>query len=67
MAIAEIRHDVDMTDEYYSNEQDYYDENGPIFRNLMVSYQDKTLSLTVQTIIWKKRLALLHSKTSNLP
>ena len=41
MTIAEIRHDIDMTDEYYSNEQDYYDENGPVFRNLMVSYQTK--------------------------
>lgn len=41
MTIAEIRHDIDMTDEYYSKEQDYYDENGPVFRNLMVSYQTK--------------------------
>ena len=44
MTIAEIRHDIDMTDEFYSAEQDYYDENGPVFRNLVVSYQKKLFS-----------------------
>ncbi|MCR5101195.1 MAG: M3 family oligoendopeptidase [Butyrivibrio sp.] len=41
MTIAEIRHDVDMTDEFYSAEQDYYDEKRPVFQNMMVSYQSK--------------------------
>ncbi len=41
MTIAEIRHDVDMTDEFYEKEQAYYDEQGPIFQNMIVSYQKK--------------------------
>lgn len=41
MTLAEIRHDIDMTDEFYAGEQDYYDENSPVFRNLVVAYQKK--------------------------
>ena len=41
MVLAEIRHDIDMTDEFYGKEQDYYDENRPVFQNLIVSYQKK--------------------------
>ena len=41
MTLAEIRHDIDTTDEFYSAEQDFYDENGPVFQNLNVSYQKK--------------------------
>ena len=41
MTLAEIRHDIDTTDEFYSKEQDYYDEYGPVFQNLVVSYQTK--------------------------
>lgn len=41
MTLAEIRHDIDTTDEFYSREQDFYDENRPIFQNLCVSYQKK--------------------------
>ena len=41
MTLAEIRHDIDTTDEFYSAEQDFYDQNGPVFRNLCVSYQKK--------------------------
>lgn len=41
MTLAEIRHDIDTTDEFYNAEQDYYDQNGPIFQNLCVSYQRK--------------------------
>ncbi len=44
MTLAEIRHDIDTTDEFYNAEQDYYDLNGPIFRNLCVSYQRKLFS-----------------------
>lgn len=39
MTIAQIRHDIDTTDEFYSKEQDYYDEIQPKIGNLMVSYQ----------------------------
>lgn len=41
MTIAEIRHDIDMTDEFYREEQKYCDEIRPVFQNLCVSYQKK--------------------------
>lgn len=39
MTIAQIRHDIDTADDFYSKEQDYYDEIQPKIGNLMVSYQ----------------------------
>lgn len=41
MTIAEIRHDIDMTDEFYREEQKFCDEIRPVFQNLCVSYQKK--------------------------
>ena len=41
MTLAEIRHDIDMTDEFYRQEQDYYDTVQPEIRNLNVEYQKK--------------------------
>ena len=41
MTLAGIRHDIDVTDEFYSAEKDYYDEVTPVFQNLAVSYQKK--------------------------
>lgn len=41
MTIANIRHDVDTTDSFYDAEQSYYDEQGPVFTNLVVAYQKK--------------------------
>lgn len=41
MTLANIRHDIDMSDEFYAKEKDYYNEVTPIFQNLMVSYQKK--------------------------
>lgn len=41
MTIAMIRNDIDMTDEFYSGEQKHYDENMPVFQNLVVEYQKK--------------------------
>ncbi len=37
--IAYIRHDVDTTDEFYDKEHDYYDEQFPVFQNVMQEYQ----------------------------
>ena len=37
--LANIRHDIDTTDEFYSKEQDYYDEINPKLANLQVAYQ----------------------------
>lgn len=39
MIIAEIRHDVDTADEFYSKEQDYYDEVSPKMEALFVEYK----------------------------
>lgn len=33
MTLAHIRHDIDMTDEFYAKENDYYDEIRPIIEN----------------------------------
>ena len=36
--IAQIRHDIDTTDEFYEKENDYYDEIMPIWQNYDVEY-----------------------------
>ncbi len=41
MEISMIRHDIDTTDEFYSAEQDFYDESLPLYQNMVVSYQKK--------------------------
>ncbi len=41
MTIANIRFDVDTTDGFYSKEHEYYDEQGPIYSNLVLAYQKK--------------------------
>ena len=42
--IAEIRHDGDMTDDYYAKENDFFNESNPIVANLKASYFDKLLA-----------------------
>ena len=54
MTIAEIRHDIDMTDEFYSAEQDYYDEKRPVFSNMIVSYQKKLYNSPYRAYLEKK-------------
>ncbi len=39
MTLAQIRHDVDTADAFYKAEQDYYDEQGPLYTNMIVAYQ----------------------------
>ena len=41
MTIAQICFDIDTTDEFYEEEHKYYDEQGPVFDNLVVAYQKK--------------------------
>ena len=41
MTIANIRFDVDTTDEFYNKEHEYYDEQEPIYRNLILAYEKK--------------------------
>ncbi len=42
--LAEIRHDIDMTDEFYAGEQTYYDGFLPQYQNMLVSYQKKLMN-----------------------
>lgn len=37
--IAHIRQNVDTTDEFYDKEKDFYDEQSPVFYNLVVEYE----------------------------
>ena len=39
--IAHIRHDIDMTDEFYDKEHDFFDQILPEYENMVVSYQTK--------------------------
>lgn len=39
--LSEIRHDIDMTDDFYDAESTYYDEKTPIFQSLTVEYKKK--------------------------
>ena len=41
MTIAQIRFDIDTSDTFYDEEHKYYDEQGPIFSNLVLAYQKK--------------------------
>ena len=41
VTLATIRHNVDMTDEFYNQEKEYYDQVIPEYENLVVSYQKK--------------------------
>ena len=37
MTIANIRFDIDTSDKFYEEEHKYYDEQGPVFSNLVTS------------------------------
>ena len=39
MVLANIRHDIDTTDEFYDKENDYNDEFGPVLQNLSNEYR----------------------------
>lgn len=41
MTIAQIRFDIDTSNEFYDKEHQYYDEKEPVFRNLVLAYQKK--------------------------
>lgn len=52
--IAMIRSDIDMTDEFYFGEQEYYDSNMPLFRKLSVDYQRKLYSSSFRPYLEEK-------------
>lgn len=39
ITLAQIRHDGDVTDAFYNAEQDYYDQMGPKYSNMIIEYQ----------------------------
>lgn len=41
MRIARIRYDIDTSNEFYEGEHRYYDEEEPVYNNLIVAYQKK--------------------------
>ena len=41
MTIASIRFDGDTTDEFYLGEHEYYDQQGPVYYNLVLEYKKK--------------------------
>ncbi len=41
MTIAQIRFSINTADEFYDKENQYYDEQGPIYSNLVLEYQKK--------------------------
>lgn len=41
ITIAQIRFDIDTSDEFYDKEREYYDEKIPVLNNMIVAYQKK--------------------------
>ena len=54
MTIANIRFDVDTTDEFYSKEHEFYDNQGPIYSNLVLEYQKKLFRSPYRDYLEKK-------------
>ena len=54
MTIAKIRFDIDTADEFYEKEYQYYDEQGPIFSNLVLAYQKKLYDSPYRTYLEEK-------------
>lgn len=67
--IVYIRHTVDTNDEFYKDEQDYFDENIPIYQGLVTSFFDALVHSTFKKELQEKwgeqlfRLAELALKT----
>lgn len=54
MTIAQIRHDIDVTDEFYAAEQDFCDAAIPELQNRIVSYQSKLYHSPFRPYLEKK-------------
>ncbi len=54
MTLAEIRHDIDMKDPVYEAEQDFYDAQGPVFRNLVTDYGRKLFASPYRGFLTEK-------------
>lgn len=54
MTIAQIRFDIDTSDEFYEKEHQYYDEKGPVYSNLVLAYQKKLYDSPYRTYLEEK-------------
>ena len=55
MTLAQTRHDGNTADEFYSAEQDYYDEMSPRYSNMVIEYQKLLVRFSVPQGAWRKR------------
>ncbi len=54
MTLANIRHDIDTTDEFYEKENDFYDEAGPLITNLENEYLKVLYESPYRTVLEEK-------------
>jgi M3 family oligoendopeptidase len=57
--IVEIRHTIDTTDKFYEKEQDFFDENTPIYQGLISSYYSSLVNSKFKSELenkWGKQL-----------
>ena len=54
MTIANIRFDVDTSNEFYTGEHEYYDEKGPVYGNLVLEYYKKLYNSPYRDYLEKK-------------
>ena len=54
MTIAMIRFNGNTSDEYYTKEQEYYDEQVPVYSNLVLEYQKKLYDSPYRAYLEKK-------------
>ena len=54
MTLAQTRHDGNTADEFYSGEQDYYDEMSPRYSNMVIEYQKLLYDSPYREVLEKK-------------
>lgn len=58
-AIAQVRHTINTTDEFYKAEQDFYDEVGPVFKGMITKYYEALVNSKFRSELetkWGKQL-----------
>lgn len=63
--LAEIRHTIDTTDEFYNAEQDFFDENMPMVSVKLLGYTKAVLASPFQAALAEKYGAVLLEKMEN--
>ena len=54
VVLAHIRHDIDMTDDFYNAENDFYDEKSPVLHHLQVDYLKELFYSPYKTYLEEK-------------